>query len=133
MLLKITKSLAELKEDAYQRIDRLAGDVCAQYVTVATAQELRYQAKRADARAYIAADYPADATVYPWVKREAEETGLTYAQKADEIEATAALWDTIGSTIESKRVGAKRLVNLAGSQAEIRTAEQDFITAMAAL
>jgi hypothetical protein len=133
MAFAITRPLATLKSEAADRIDALSGKTRLKYVTVSPGQEMTYTAKLADAKAYIAAGYPVDATPYPWIATEATMTGATPTQVADLIVYTANLWATVGATIEGTRQEAKRGINAALTVTDIRTAEQSFITAMGLL
>lgn len=124
--------LATLQADSLFRIDALAGMTRLKFITVSPGQEMTYTAKLADAQAYILAGYP-DAAPYVWINAEALATGSTPTQVADLIIYTANLWSQAGSTIESKRMEAKQAVSSAIDDAGIQLAEQNFITAMAAL
>lgn len=125
--------IAILQADAAAIIDSLAGMTRLKYITVAPGQEMTYIAKLADAKAYIAAGYPVDATPYPWIALEATATGATNQQVADLIIYTAGLWSTVGATIEGKRQAVKQAITAALTVTDIHTAEQGFIDAMAAL
>lgn len=109
---------AESLEGAQQRardvIDAAAGTARARFVTVAPGQDGTYAFKFAQAEAYLAAGAPEDATAYPWVALEAQETGKTPAEAAQRIVATGTPWTTtIGPLIESKRVGFKDKITAA--------------------
>jgi len=133
MAFEITRPLSTLQSEAADRIDALSGKTRLKYVTVSPGQEMTYTAKLADAKAYIAAAYPVDATPYTWIATEATMTGATPTQVADLIVYTAGLWGAVGATIEGSRQAAKMAVNAATTVTGIRTAEQSFITAMGLL
>ncbi len=126
MQFKITRSLQQIKLDAAMRIDRLAGEKRQSYITVAPGQEATYTAKLNDAKAYIAAGYPADATPYVWINAESVATGDTPQIVADLIVSTAAQWSVIGAQIEGARQSAKRMIAEAISVLQIRAAELKF-------
>ena len=93
---------------AKDSIDAAAGRARARYLTIASGQDATYSAKYADAKAYITAGYPADATNYPWVKAEAAASGLATQQAADRIKQTGDGWAiSIGPHIEGTRIGGK--------------------------
>ena len=133
MPFEITRPLATLQKQAIDRVDVLAGVTRLKYVTISPGQEMTYTAKLADAKAYIAAGYPVNATPYPWIAIEATSTGTTPAQVADLIVYTASLWSTVGATIEGKRQEAKKLIAAALAVTDIRTTEQAFIATMGLL
>lgn len=130
MQIKITRPLEQLQAEALARVDTLAGAVRKRYITSAPGQEATYTAKLADAKAYKAAGNPADAAPFVWIKSEAEATGATPAATADMIIATAEQWTAIGSAIEAARQAAKQTIKNAGNAGQIRTAEQNFKTAI---
>lgn len=133
MAFEITRPLATLQKEAVDRVDTLAGATRLNYVTITPGQEMTYTTKLADAKAYIAAGYPVDATPYVWINTEATATGTTATQVADLIVYTGGLWATVGATIEGKRQEAKKLIIAALTVTDIRITEQAFIDAMAAL
>ncbi|WP_427501395.1 hypothetical protein ACQE3E_06750 [Methylomonas sp. MED-D] len=133
MPLVLTKPLADLKAAAGAEVDRLAGEIRARYITVSPGQEVTYALKRAEAAAYIAAAYPADATAYPWIAAEATATGKTPAQAADRIAEKAAEWVAIGSQIEGARQAAKAAISAASSAADIWAAKAAFVAAVEGL
>ena len=95
---------------AVKQIDGAAGRARTRYLTVAEGQESTYQAKYADALAFVRAGCPSEQIdAYPWVKVEAEATGVAYAAAAAGIKAKGDPWhmDT-GPKIEGLRIGGKR-------------------------
>lgn len=125
--------MSRLSADSAAHIDVLAGQTRLKYITTSPGQEATYTAKLADAKAYIAANYPADATSFVWINTEATATGATPQQVADLIVYTAGLWAQVGAQIEGARQAAKQAINNAGNAADIYTAEQAFKSAMALL
>lgn len=104
---EFTENLPLLKANAKAKIDEVAGQVRAKFVTSVPGQDATYISKEAECRAYAAANYPADLTNYPWVSCEAEATGLTAQEAADAIILQANQWKVLGSTIEKIRRGGK--------------------------
>jgi len=98
------------KAAAAKQIDAAAGRARARYLTVTEGQESVYQAKYADALAFVRAGCPADQVdVYPWIKVEAEATGQSYDVVANTIKAKGDPWHMeTGPTIEGLRMGGKR-------------------------
>jgi hypothetical protein len=76
-------SLSDYKEAAKDAIDRAAGRARARYITVAPGQEATYQAKAAEADAYVAAGRPSDTTPYPILTAEAQVRGISVSDTAD--------------------------------------------------
>ena len=133
MPFEITRPLATLQKEAVDRVDSLAEMSRLKYVTISPGQEMTYTAKLADAKAYISAGYPVDASLFPCIAFEATATGTTNQQVADLIIYTAGLWSAVGAMIEGKRQEFKKAIATALTVADIRIAEQGFIDAMGAL
>jgi len=95
---------------AVKQIDAAAGRARARYLTIAHGQEATYQAKYADALAFVRAGCPAEQVdAYPWIKAEAEATGLDYAAVAAGIKVKGDPWYMhTGPKIEGLRIGGKR-------------------------
>jgi hypothetical protein len=127
------QTITELRKEAGQRIESLAGQTRLRYITDSAGQGETYAAKFADAKAYIAAGYPTDATPYVWINAEATATGTTPTQVADLIVYTANLWALVGAQIEGARQAAKIGLNSALTTETIETLEAAFKAAMAAL
>src|SRR5699024_6565798 len=67
---------AAAEADYLRRVDIYIGGVRAQVITAVPGQAETYQAKAADADAFLAAADP-DPTDFPWVAAEARATGVT--------------------------------------------------------
>lgn len=106
-------SLAAAQAWAVQRIDAAAGRARARYLTVADGQDGTYQAKYADALAFVRAGCPAEQVdAYPWIKAEAEATGEDCAVVAAAIKAKGDPWNMeTGPRIEGLRIGGKRALD----------------------
>lgn len=89
-------------------IDTAAGRARMRYLTSVPGQDATYTAKYEQAKEYIAANYPSDASAYPWIANEAAASGLTPTQAADRIKGLGDAWaGVIGPAIEGLRVGGK--------------------------
>ena len=133
MPFEIARPLADLQAAALARINDAVGAARGRWLTLAAGQEITYASKRADALAYAAAGYPENATPFVWVVAEASARGITPAQAADFILATAAAWASKGAAIEGARQAAKLAIKSATNGAEIYAAESTFRDALAAL
>lgn len=90
-----------------EQIDIAAGKARARFITVIAGQDATYQAKYADAQAYVRAGYP-EVSQYPWVQKEAEVTGVSAREAADKIKEVGDPWNmVIGPKIEGLRIGGK--------------------------
>lgn len=118
--------IAFAKERAIFRVDQMAGDKRMQYITFAPGQDATYTSKLADAKAYIAAEYPANSAPYPWVHEEAMATGKMPGQVAYTIVQTASAWMKIGAKIEGARLAAKKAITLATTIDAISAAIQQL-------
>jgi hypothetical protein len=108
------ETLDGVKQRACDVIDAAAGAARGRFVTTTPMQDGTYTLKFAQAEAYLAAGAPEDASAYPWIALEAQETGKTPAEAAQRIFDTGTPWTTtIGPLIESKRVGFKDKVTAA--------------------
>jgi hypothetical protein len=98
------------------RIDAEAGEARKRFITSAAGQELTYQRKEAEARAWLASGAPAlVGTDFPFLAAEAAATGQDVGAAAAAIVAAADLWSAVGSAIEGARIAAKRAVAAAAT------------------
>jgi len=140
MIVILTPVLADIKLAAHSVIDAQAGATRRKYITDATGQDATYLQKAAEAKAYVAAGYPAAAIAsYPMVRAMARSTygpTPTAAQcqlAADYIVATEAAWVQKGADIEEARLAGKDAVAAAQTAADVQTARTAAIAALAAL
>jgi hypothetical protein len=91
------------------RIDVEAGTVRTRFITDVPGQQLTYQRKEMEARAWIEAESP-DPEDFPFLTAEAGATGTQAGVVAAQVLAAAASWGRIGSAIEGARIAAKRAV-----------------------
>ena len=108
----VEPTIEELKAEALLKVDVMAGEKRAQFITIAPGQEITYMQKLEDAKAYIAAGRPTDASPYLWVDAEASELNMTPSDIADEIIATSEAWVAKGVLIESRRRMVKKNIEL---------------------
>lgn len=109
------KPLLAHKAEYLNKIDELAGQVRARFLTVTPGQELTYLMKLNEAKAY-------PQTINPWIAAESLATGKTEAQVVESILASANVWESVGVLIESSRLGAKGRVNSATTATEMYAA-----------
>lgn len=97
-----------------------AGEACRnRWVTPGSGQAMTYLRKEEQARAFIAAGRPSDASAYPFLVAEATATSQTVSDLADAIVTAADAWaNVIGPGIEALRIGAKKARNAATTLAE---------------
>lgn len=133
-------TLAEAQQAAHTGIDAEAGAARARYITVAPGQEATYLTKEAGARNYKAAGYPAaDIAIYPMVQAEARAvygstpTAADIQAACDGIIAQADAWIIKAAEIEQARIGGKRAVTAAATNAEVDAALAAAIVELQAL
>lgn len=120
------KTLDEARVEAAIEVDNIAGQTRLRFITVSPGQEATYLSKLADANAYIAAGYPADATAFVWINAEAIATNATPQIVADLIVYTASQWSQVGAQIEGARQAAKQAILLSVNGLEINQAVENF-------
>lgn len=115
------KTLEEALEWARAQIDASAGQARARYITIAAGQDATYQAKYADALAFVRAGYPEDQVdQYPWIKAEASGTNVSPREAADSIKSVGDPWHSvIGPRIEGLRIGGKKNLESLASIGEV--------------
>lgn len=114
--------LDDVRAAAKARIDAAAGRARARYITVAPGQEATYQAKAAEADAYVAAGRPADTSAYPILSAEARARGITVSQLADIVRATRDQWVRLAAAVEGLRIAGKLAVDAAADNAAVEAA-----------
>jgi len=97
ILLTTTKVLAKAV------VDSTAGTSRLKYLTSIPGQAEVYQEKYDQAVDYITNSYPVDTTPYPMIQAEANATGNTPTECADNIVAERTTWLTKMSAIEEER------------------------------
>lgn len=98
--------------DLHAQIDLAAGAFRARFITDVPGQAQTYEAKAAEAAAWLTASDP-DPADYPFLSAEAAASGLTVLAVAQTIAATTTEWRHLAAAIEGARMGAKRAVTAA--------------------
>jgi hypothetical protein len=105
---EIAGELASTLQGDLTKIDTDAELCRLKFVTPGSGQAMTYLRKEEQARAWVAAGRPEDATAYPFLTMEAAVTAQTVGALADTIIANAGAWgEVIGPGIEALRIGAK--------------------------
>lgn len=129
------RTLDQLKSDLCDNIDSLADEQALHYVTQGWTQGARYQQKLQQCQDYKTAGYPnsdtpasIDASTYPYVYWESNQTGQTGKVMADGVLQQGLGWATRGGMIEGYRIGGKKNVKAATTAAAAQTAHDTAIT-----
>jgi hypothetical protein len=117
----IVADLGQLEAHLLRKIDCEAGAFRTRFITDVPGQQLTYDRKEREARAWLAAIAP-DLGDFPFLAAEAEATDLRPAAAAAAIVAAADQWAVIGSSIERERIRAKRAVTAAATAEAKRAA-----------
>jgi len=135
MLLALTKTLSELKLSATNRVEAKTDLLVTTYLAgQLTSGDIRiFFSQITDAKAYVAAGSPSDATPFPWVKSIGDRLSLAYAVVAAILIDIETDWNTYGSQVENERVIAVTAISTATTAAGIYIIEHDFNTAVDAL
>lgn len=114
------RTLDQLKIDLCNDLDTLADQTALKYISPGQTQTARYEAKRQQCQAYKDAGYPysaypaqIDASLYPYVYWEANQTRQTGQQMADNCLRQAQAWADKGGRIEGYRIGGKNAIKAA--------------------
>ena len=129
------RPLLQEKQNAYDLIDEAAAAAHARYITVTPGQGEVYSAKLANANAYKAARYPmpCQTALYPWIRREADSTGVTPTVLANAIIAARATWEQNASKIEAARLDWRGRVKGKPANADVKRALLNAQAAIALL
>lgn len=112
-------TLEAARAQALAEVDAAAGAARMRFATEAPGQAVVYLRKAEQARQYAAAGYTGEPP--PYIAREAAESSMTPRALADQIIATAAVWDDVLSpAIEAARMKAKRRLQAATTLAEMQ-------------
>ena len=117
----VVVDLVAVRAEAVSKVDRGAEAYRLNFITAGDGQAMAYQQKLAEARAKVANPSIADAEI-PHIIAEAEATGMSKADKSQEIVATFAAWQNISAGIEGKRMAAKKAIAEAETVAAINAA-----------
>lgn len=113
--------LTHLKRELCRQVDERAGNIRSGHITTVDGQDMVYQRKASEARAYLA-DAQIAETEIPHLVLEAQALGVTVADVANGVVAQEATWAQLSAQIEAIRVGAKAQINAAQTLVEAETA-----------
>ncbi len=119
----------DLRAEATATANRMAGAARGQFITDIPGQQMIYQAKEAEARAY-AADPDPDLSAYPLI---AAEVGITAPDAWGVAQVwlnMAALWTATAAALEAARLTATAAIAEAGTMATIDAALAALETAL---
>ena len=113
--------LAPLKKAVIDLVNAQVGLFRKTRITDIPGQAQSYDEKEKEARAFVAAGSPQDATIadFPYICREAYWTKQTPAYVANDIIMTADFWRATDARIESRRRGAATEILAAENIAQI--------------
>jgi len=117
-------NLPALISNAKLSIDKKAEEVRASHVTAGLLQQTIYNAKLAEAKAYIAASYPSTATKkksFPLIQQESLLTKNSMKLTADTIVSTYNSWMITAGKIEGIRLKAKTDISVLTDPTSIQT------------
>lgn len=121
------QNLIAARAAATARINARIGEVRRAYITAIPGQEMLYQAKEAEARAYLAHDpAPPDLSDYPLLAAEVGITAETAIDLANLWLAMAAQWRAVAAQLETLRLGTIKTIGDATTLAAIASAEASF-------
>lgn len=104
------EEFADHEARLHRIIDNDAGDFRTRFITDVPGQQQTYAEKEKEARAWTVESDPAD---FPFLSAEAAARGVTIAEVAALVIATADAWRNLGAAIEGARMGAKAGVSAA--------------------
>jgi len=115
------------RDFALDRVDGIASNKRAQYISGGTGQELIYNEKSKQAEDFKNAGYT-NPENYPFISMEAEALGYTPQEVADTIITNRVAWIQLGATIEAARLAAKQSIRDAVAISEIENIIQNLKT-----
>lgn len=122
MKLTLSVDLASLKQAAKAEIDAAAERERLKYITDGAGQQMAYQQKYLEAKAYLA-NPSIDESEIPHLVAEVGITGDDIAEVAGVVVYMRNQWLQLSASIEQKRLAAKMAVDLAMSPAQISAAK----------
>lgn len=108
-----------LDAELHARIDASAGAFRGRFITDVAGQMATYLDKEKEARAW---SEEADPALFPYLRTEAEVRGIGIAEQAALVIDAADRLRGLGVLVEALRMGAKRAVTAAATEAEKRAA-----------
>lgn len=131
LVLRGAAILARAKRLATDRINQIAGEVRARFVTVIPAQDMVYLLKEAEARAFLADAAPVLAN-YPFIAAEIGITGITAEEVAQVYVNLAAILRATAAQLETARLGTIAAIEVAADAAAIDAALGGYLSALEA-
>lgn len=119
-------TLSDIKAGLKMAIDSAAETERLKYITPGTGQAMTYQQKVAEAQGYKAATIPKPED-YPILASEVGITAPTLSEVADTVLAAYRQWQQIGAMIEAIRLGAKRDIDAAETEAAARAVVEAIV------
>ena len=113
--------LAALKTTLYDAVDRAAEQARRKYITAGAGQAMTYVQKADEAKRFLAAEDP-QADDYPLLAAEIGITGPEIGDVAAIVSIAHQNWQQIGAAIEASRLGTKKAIDEADSEATARAA-----------
>ena len=120
--------IVKFKEMSKNELDLLATSIRRKYITP-TMDDI-YREKADQAIEYVAAGYPANVSAYPFIRAEANATGLTTSQAADSIISARQAWMSKMADIEEQRRKGKVLIDSATTISDVDAAKDAAIVAL---
>lgn len=127
-----TAELAKKQKEAIAEINSTMSEVRKAYVTDIVGQDMLYQAKEEEAKAYLL-NLPVDLVDYPLISGEIGITGTTAYEVAQVYVNMAAQWKQLAGTLENLRLGAVKEVEEATTISAITSAKTNYMTAIMAI
>ncbi|NEJ10477.1 hypothetical protein GR238_34520 [Rhizobium leguminosarum] len=111
--------LAAIQAELCDAIDRAAEQERRKYITSGAGQAMTYVQKADEATRFLAAEDPVAAD-YPILSAEVGITAASIGEVAAIVAAAYQNWQQIGAAIEAVRLGTKKAIDAAASQAAAR-------------
>lgn len=122
------------RKAAISEINMSMSTIREQYVTNITGQEMLYQVKEEEARAYLVSDpEPTDLTDYPLIAAEVGITAPTAYEVAQVYLNMAIQWKTLAAQLETLRLGTIKSIEEALDTASISVAKQTYYATIASM
>jgi hypothetical protein len=119
---------------AVAAINETIGRARTLFITATPGQEMTYQAKQAEAAAYLAVvPAPTDLTKFPFIAAEIGISGADAIAVATLFAAKSAQWSAIGASLERLRMTAATAISAAADRAAFDAARAAFSTDLDAM
>lgn len=127
----VARELGRQRAEAIRDVNFAVGEARKAFITAIPGQEMVYQAKEAEAKAYIASP-PATLDDFPLLAAEVGITAPTAYELAQLWLNMAAQWRGIAAQLETLRLGTIGAIEDAETRAEIETALASFTSSLGA-